>query len=364
LVREVKAAPTVESTMPAPAADQRRDWNADCEPRCSCFQAGVGIYYLKPYFDTNPAYARAVNNSSTTAATTATTQENFQWDYNVAPLVWLEFCSADCVGLRARFWRFDDSPAAPTVSNPFTTGTTATQVISAYPLGVGITSNPTGAAAGIDDQLAFRSSLQLEVYDLEVTKRFRPGPTTLAFSGGLRYARLSQTYDASLLSTPAVALADTVRSDLTSSHDFRGIGGTFAVDVTYPIGCCGVSLFAGARGSLLYGTGRESASLLTVTTDALGASTSQALTASQSQDRLLPVGEIELGAEFAHRLGRGWWFLQTALVNQVWFGAGNASNNETITGTGTVSGTPPTQAADNHINLGLFGLRASLGVRY
>ncbi len=55
---------------------------------------------------------------------------------------------------------------------------------------------------------------------------------------------------------------------------------------------------------------------------------------------------------------------RTALANQVWFGAGNAANNETITGTGTLLAVPVTQAADNSINLGFFGLTATIGVQY
>ncbi|MFO0865544.1 MAG: hypothetical protein U0744_12990 [Gemmataceae bacterium] len=40
------------------------------------------------------------------------------------------------------------------------------------------------------------------------------------------------------------------------------------------------------------------------------------------------------------------------------------SNNQTITGAGNALAVPLTQVADNHINLGLFGLALTGGVRY
>lgn len=363
-MREVTPAPS-SVLAPAVGPNETKPWWDETPQGKHCVvTGGFGFYYLKPHFDTNPAFAKAINVPSVTAASTTTTQENFNWDYSAAPLVWLEVGSSCGLGVRGRYWRFDDTPNSPLVSNPFSTGASTTQVTSAFPLGLGIISNPGGVGTGFNDTLLFGSSLKMDVVDLEVTKRFRPGGATIAVAGGIRYARIAQTYNASLLSIPAITEASTVQSNLTSSHDFHGVGGTLALEVAYPCGCTGLSLFVNGRGSLLYGTGNEAASLGTVTRDPGGFITTQTLAASTTQDRLLPVAEIELGAEYGRRLGRGFWFVQTALVDQVWFGAGNASNNETITGTGTVLTVPATQTADNHINLGMFGLRVALGFRY
>lgn len=330
---------------------------------------GFGVYYLKPHFDTNPAFARSTNVMTPTTATTVTSQENFDWDAHWAPLVWLEYAYGDLPGIRGRFWRFDDHPASRSVANPFNPGgnplqVTNVQVTSAFPLGLGIISNPGGAGAGFNDQLQFQSGLTLDVVDLEATKRFQPGCVSLGVSGGIRYARAAQNYDAFLLSTPAVPGASTVQSTLRSGHDLRGAGGTIAFEASYAFGGSGLSVFCNGRGSLLFGRGQESASLLTVTTDPAGLITTQSLSASTNSDRLLPITEIELGVDYTRRIGRIWVCFQTALVDQVWFGAGNAANNETITGSGTVLTVPVTQAADNHTSLGLFGLRTSLGFRY
>lgn len=330
----------------------------------STFRAGAGFYYIKPYFDTNPGFAQSTNTTTALQAATATTQFNFDWGYRFAPLVWVEYVHHDLFGLRARWWQFDCAPPNLNATNLFNPGGPITQITSAFPLGLGVISNPNGAGAGFNDTLLFQSGLRLNVYDFELTKEFRGTLGWIHIAAGARYAELAQSYDAFLQSTPASPGASTVASTLLSSHDFRGAGGTLALDAGFTLGDTGISLFCIGRGSLLYGVGRENASLRTVTTNPLGQVTTQTLDPSASQDRVLPVGEIEIGAEYARYFGRARFFVRTALANQIWFGAGNAANNQTITGTGTLLTVPVTQAADNHINLGFFGLTATIGFQY
>ena len=329
------------------------------------FRVGGGAMYLKPSFDTNPAYARVVNTPTPTLTTTVTTQENFGWNYHWSPFGWLEYGIADGLGVRGRFWQFADAPGTQTVSNNFVPGSlNTTQIVSAFPLGLGVISNPGGVGAGFNDDLSFRSSLVLTAYDLELTREFRTSFLWVSLSGGGRYAETTQTYDAMLVSNPAVPGAGTVRSDLRSSHHFDGFGGTMSLEVGVPILESRWSVYANGRGSLIYGSMREAANLTTTTDTPGGITTVQIQSASSIQDRLLPIAEFELGTEYALRVKRFQFFTRAALVNQVWFGAGNASNNQTITGTGNALAVPLTQVADNHINLGLFGLALTGGVRY
>jgi hypothetical protein len=278
--------------------------------------------------------------------------------------VWVQYTYQDLFGIRARWWQFDNAPPTLGAANLFNPGLTTTQVTSAFPLGLGIISNPNGAGAGFNDTLLFQSGLRMNVYDFELTKVLRGPVGWVGIGAGARYAEVAQSYDAFLQSTPAAPGASTVASSLFSNHDFRGAGGTLALDAGCTLGTTGVSLFCLGRGSLLFGVGREHASLRTVTTSPIGTVTTQTLDPSAVQDRLLPVGEIEMGAEYARMFGRCRFFVRTALANQVWFGAGNAANNQTITGTGTLLTVPVTQVADNHINLGFFGLTATVGFQY
>lgn len=317
------------------------------------------------FFDTNPAFAQSVNVQTATVATTATMQTNFDWGYRFAPLVWVEYVHHDWLGIRARWWQFDCAPPDLGATNLFHPTVLATTVVSsAFPLGLGINSNPNGAAAGFNDTLVFQSGLRVNVVDLEFTKELRGPIGWLTFSAGARYAEVKQNYDAFLLSAPAVQGASMIVTTLLSNHEFRGAGGTISLDAGYTLGCTGVSLFCTGRGSLLYGIGRERAKLTSVTTNPLGEETTQTLEPSATQDRVLPVGEIEIGAEYARNIGRCRLIVRAALANQIWFGAGNAANNQTITGTGTLLTVPVTQAADNHMNLGFLGLSTTVGIQY
>ncbi|MFO0865543.1 MAG: Lpg1974 family pore-forming outer membrane protein [Gemmataceae bacterium] len=288
-------------------------------------RVGGGAMYLKPSYDTNPAYARVSNVPTPTLTSTTTTQQNFGSSYSWSPYGWLEYGIVDGLGVRGRFWQYADTPATQTVFNNFVPGSlNTTQVISAFPLGLGIISNPGGAGAGFNDDLAFRSSLVLTAYDLELTREFRTSFLWISVSGGGRYAETTQTYDASLLSSPAVAGAGTVRSDLRSSHHFDGFGGTLALEVGVPILESRWSVYGGTRGSLVYGSMREAASLSTTTTVPGGLTTVQLQSASAIQDRLLPIVARCWGTNIALRWGRFQFFTSAALVKLIEPGYGNA----------------------------------------
>ena len=82
------------------------------------------------------------------------------------------------------------------------------------------------------------------------------------------------------------------------------------------------------------------------------------LQAENSRWDVIPVAEMEVGAEYASWVGSARWIVRASLVGQVYSGAGNASNTELFTTSGT------DETLDNGINLGLFGLRISAGVNY
>jgi hypothetical protein len=75
-----------------------------------------------------------------------------------------------------------------------------------------------------------------------------------------------------------------------------------------------------------------------------------------SQASVLPVGELEIGAEYGRDLGRAYLVVQLGFVGQVWWGAGNAANSTVLNGSSF--------RADNASNLGLVGLAFRLGLSF
>ena len=62
------------------------------------FSAGASLYFLKPYFSSNPAFV-----TFTTAAPPDQTNETtrFDWDMGMAPAFWVSWTGDHCCGARA-----------------------------------------------------------------------------------------------------------------------------------------------------------------------------------------------------------------------------------------------------------------------
>jgi hypothetical protein len=353
--------------------------------------AGGGFYYLKPHWDTNPAFLVRVTDLSTSSYPTIQRQIDFDWDAELAPLIWLGYVGCDGCGVRARYWRFDEDTHLA-VQNHDQSG--ATSIGSAAPLGLALSSPgpllggdtvhgvtlsgayngkgnigtvPTGA-----DGLTFASTLELDVVDLEATQDVHMGCWSLLFSGGVRYARLSQKYSATRFNSGSFdtwwLLPTRVAEDsatLDSEHEFEGVGPTAAVEARRVVGCTGLILYGSARGALLFGKNKQDASLGTAFRGDYLRPNHSLVTfdrttfthASASGDDVLPVLELELGVEFAHDLGAALLLLRAGVVSQTWFGAGNAANNDLLVAGGD-------EVADNDSDLGLFGLKFEAGLQF
>jgi hypothetical protein len=75
-------------------------------------------------------------------------------------------------------------------------------------------------------------------------------------------------------------------------------------------------------------------------------------TSRAQQADVIPVGELEIGGEYSRDLGRYRLFAQAGLVGQVWWGAGNAANNN--------SGGSPNNSSD----LGFLGFVFRGGISF
>jgi hypothetical protein len=298
------------------------------------FLAGIGFYYVKPHWETNPAYT-AVNNLVGGGNPTVIRAEEFDYDYDFAPLIWIGYTNAEDFGVRLRHWRLDFSQGY-NLTNDGLTG-----IDSAAPLGLQNLSTTLG------DQLAFESDLNIQVWDAELIQGFQACNWNFLLAGGVRYVHLSQSYNHFEL--PDNGVGNTLVDGGTSGHQIKGFGPTLAVEVRRPVGM-GLSVYGSARGSVIFGEAKQRSFQMV--------NNLPSTIANSDRDDLLPISEYEIGAEFNREMSGMRFFAQAALVGQVWYGAGNAANNEMI----PVLVDP--EVSDNSSNLGLFGLRFAIGVNY
>jgi hypothetical protein len=319
--------------------------------------AGAGVLILQPHWSNNPAYERVGSNAAETLQTNQ--RVDFDMGAAAAPLIWLGYVGENGFGIRARWSRFYDKSSL-SLNSP-AQGDPTISTYSAYPAGVGFSPVPS-SSPDYNDAFTFASDLTMDVTDLEILWDLHPARGSLLFGAGLRYAHLAQNYDATWVSTatPLASTQDKFTETLVSGHNFSGAGPVVSVEAGYPLGTSGFRFLGGARGSLLFGTGRQQADLLVTDTEGGGNLYSPALTSnSASVGGVLPVLEFELGADWGHNLGAYRFAIQTAMIGQLWFYGGNASNT-----TGAFGSSYSQQIPNNQETLGLVGARIAASMSY
>lgn len=369
------APPKPEPIVPASIVEPSRNLWADigtCCDQClyeclgsSSLSAGAGFYYVKPHFDNNPGFA----SFSAASGGTAQFGTDFSYDYSFSPVLWIGVANEGGLGLRARWFHFQQSSDPLLASTADSAG--ATHIRSAAPLGLGLDSSSTvlnGANRIGAADFAFETSLEVDVWDFEGSQALDFGYWTMLFSGGLRYAHLAQSYNAFLL-----VHASTVNGNrfgesggAFSGHSFNGAGPTIALDVTRKLGDSGFAVFASARGAILFGRSKQGAfrNLLATRTTPSGTTVRDGPTTNDSayvtHEQTLPVTELEVGLNWARDVGRTNVFFQSAFVGHNWWGAGNGANNDLI----GASGGRTDEISDSKSSLGLLGLKIVAGIRY
>ena len=379
-----------ESTTPALLDDDGHDEAA----HSGHFVAGLGFYYVRPHWESNPAFAASYYGGNGGGERFVTQLSEFNGDYELAPRMWLGFVTGSGLGARTRYWRFDGDireelvNEAPTDGGPITVGTGPTQVVSVEPLGVGpvISFGFEGT-----DSLVFTSGLTLDVLDLEATQEVSSFGCSLLLTGGLRYAHMRQSYNAFLshehgadggggagvggiiggIFGPGVTGIDDDPSEtLLSRHNFQGAGPTVSLEVRRSVAGTGLALFAGARGAVLFGHGRHSAYFVRNFEEYPDGGCGQvdiSVEAHSERHDWLPVTEFEIGTEWSKELGSGRLFVRTALVSQKWYNAGNSSDTPVFAGGGGVQAAyigGGSGGSGLHSDLGFFGLTVTTGVNF
>jgi hypothetical protein len=169
--------------------------------------------------------------------------QHLGWELGAAPRLWVGYTACNGLGLRARYWQFDQ--------------------------------RTTGTIVGLFGDTPVRQAFDLDVVDLEVTTRSPVGLCwDLLLAGGLCYVHREYEQKDDVF--------------ITSAAQGDYLGATVAAELRRPWGC-GVSL---------YGTGR--ASVLIGDTDVLGFGMSTSV-----EDDIFAVFEGQLGLEWCRRLANG-----------------------------------------------------------
>lgn len=306
-----------------------------CDEKKPEFRGGVGFYFIRPQWNSNTSYGRFTVDA---AGNAANTQQSFNYDFTFSPKVWAGVVNKQGLGVRAKYWHFDQGMSQSTSS--------VGDIFTASPLGINL---PSLGAAGAPTVMNFDSQLKLYAVDFDFTKDIPIGNLTLLYWGGFRYAHIAQNY--SVVETGGGAV-----NTLTSGQNRNGFGPTVGLEDRYKVGDTGLSLYGNFRGSVLCGNGKQN-----VTRVAPGLAGN--LTASESLNNLLPIAELEVGSEYAFDVGRARMFVNVALVCQAWFGAGNSSRSSGSAPPALFPALPDTSAI-NDGNLGLYGLTVNSGVNF
>jgi hypothetical protein len=345
------AAGLTEETVPLHGPPGTVSFGTTETPPMGGWLVGAGFYYLQPRWGSNPAFDKLATDAYDNQTSV---EEDFHVGGHFAPLIWLGYVGETGVGLRGRWWQFQGD-ASVTATNPNHDDSLSTTIYSAYPLGVGF---GNASSADFDNALRFEGDLKMSVADAEILWDLRPGRWSLLLGGGVRYAHLAQSYKVASVATPVDPLQNTLETDLLSDHRFDGIGPLVSLEARYPIGSTGFALLGSTRGALLLGTGRQHVSMLTTESDATGPVSEVLTDKTRPVGGVLPVLEFEIGAQWERKINYYRFVVETALVSQAWFYAGNAANHQSV-----FSSTFPNDQIDQD-TLGLIGLRLTAGMTY
>ena len=360
LVRAADPAPEASAIAPAPHVETGViSVVPECGDAC-CKQnadrgglvGGAGLYWMQPYFKNNPAFT--ISNSTPTGPggtdRVVTDRTNIRHQMEVAPQLWLGFINDGGLGGRVRWWYFRQG-TDQSVSVPAAAPGTLVFLSSAAPLGFPAFTDNDGSPA----TLAATSKLQLQVWDIEAIQSLQSGCWDLLFVGGLRWAHISQHYNAYVVGDSG-GVTGPISANVLSGHSFHGIGPVLALEARRALGDSGLALYSSARGALLFGSAKQTATDIFIS----GAGTFID-DAADHRDRVLPVGELEVGVEFGRSVGSSRVFGQVALVGQEWWGAGSASRSVQVNTLGVPT---PGQGAIVDSDVGFLGLAFRLGVNY
>jgi hypothetical protein len=259
-----------------------------CDPCCGApyFYGGYAHAWLRPHFERNVPVA-----DTNAPGASGLTVFSLNWDHESSPRVWLGWTSECGFGLRATYWEFDHN--ADFALTEAAGADLRFEIINSIDVRV-------------DGTALADHGLRLRVLDFEGTKHFEAGHVAMCVAGGVRWARMEQSLFVSETGGAETALV---------AHDFEGLGPTFFIEASRPMGFTGLRLFANSRASLLFGE-----SQLEVFEDNV------LNVVFAEHDDLLPIIECQVGAEYNLPLSNTASLgIRAALEGQLWFNAGSGN---------------------------------------
>ncbi|HMO34900.1 MAG TPA: hypothetical protein PKA06_02555 [Gemmatales bacterium] len=196
----------------------------------------------------------------------------------------------------------------------------------------------------------FRASRDLEIraYDFDITSDCKRGNLETTWSAGLRWLTIDQSYnDPGALEATAVF---PITQNLFSNHNLNAFGPTVGLEARYALNN-NLKGFVGGKFGILYAEGDQNATLLLGSNDPNFQLPNGTISAGRCL--ALPVGELELGAEYARVLGCDdpELFIRGSVISQAFWGAGNAARANS------------TNHPANE-DLFFFGFSAMVGIRF
>lgn len=295
-------------------------------------EMGGGVYILKPRWNNNAAYAtNSVNGTNLTNSF-----PEFSYNPELASSAWVGVTNQKGLGVRFRMMNFDQKAETLNAS----VANANSSIITADPLGLGAV-----VLNNVGDSATFESGLAISAWDLEMAQQIGIGHLLGTMTGGVRYSHSSQDY---IVSTQQLG---GITDSLVSGHNFNGIGPLVGMELRYPYegryGC--ISAFGKARGGLLFGDTKQS--VQNQQFDAGGTLTDND-TATRSGESVLPVTDIEFGMELGRNIHIAYFFFESSVFAQTWYGIGNSTTSSGVTD------------ASSNDNLGLVGVKMALGFRF
>lgn len=237
---------------------------------CQCCSApgwfaGADLAVLKPYFGGGVLFGGDLQGSPT-------------FDYYATPRLYVGHRGPSDMGLRMRYWTFDQAADPLVLADDFGSTTTLT------------------------------SALDIQTLDLEVTKVLFVSGVHWDLGAGVRYGRVESRRTFQALNEPPVP-------DLTGIKelDFEGLGMTFSIEGRNQIGNSNLSVVGTLRASLLvgdqdlYAESRIEEQMFQFD--------------GSFRDKMVPIIEPQVGLEWVMPTKRGRLFLRAMIEGQWWTNA-------------------------------------------
>ncbi|OAI46723.1 hypothetical protein AYO44_10790 [Planctomycetaceae bacterium SCGC AG-212-F19] len=352
LAQEAKPmpAPAAAPVMTAPVIIGGGCCDSGCCDTC-CSRGGpifdIGFMILTPKWKDDPAifFGDQTNTPETFR------QQDFSFHNQFVPQIALGYMGQGGLGVRIGWWGF---AVGARESATLTNETGNTTFYAASPLQIQELSGQRVGMRNADKTLFTEAHLRMDVWDFEAVQSLGSGVWSGLLSGGIRYAHVSQTYNAL-----TVFPDSTLNAAILSGHNFNGAGPTLSLEARRGIGETGLYLYGKTRGSLLFGTAKQAGSIISFNTDNAAGDLLDASTRSNS---FVPEGELELGIGFQRQIRRGGlMFLQVGVVAQAWGNIGNASESA---GSPDETFNNEQSSINRESTLGLIGVTAKAGLNW